>query len=380
MFVIPQRAAGLLEEAIAGIARGLEIFEVVRLDPARRDAVVAHLGRGRTSHVPAGAPHTLVVACDVAPPPGITARVRPTEVRLADVADYTVKRLLRNVPAAQRYEAVRHTATPEQAMDLLAVLGDPGLPSRLLRQVGELGRACAFPYPVVEMLGGDSPGFRARVAVVAHPVHGRTVCKIFRPGATAYFRRELHARFALSDQPLVPALLEHGDNWLLTPEYGDDGRHRLRALPGLPGMDQLRPQAVRALAELAVVMHRRGLFMLDLSPQNLMSDPRAGLKVLDLEFVMPYADFPGPAPAIDAAWSFRGVPAPLRSIDLPSLALTRGVGNSVFHPAVAGLPVERLLGAPRPGDGPRRVLTQLRWWATMATAGRVHGVLKGGRP
>ena len=37
--------------------------------------------------------------------------------------------------------------------------------------------------------------------------------------------------------------------------------------------------------------------MLDLSPQNLMSDPIAGLKVLDLEFVMPYTNFAVPAPS-----------------------------------------------------------------------------------
>ena len=47
--------------------------------------------------------------------------------------------------------------------------------------------------------------------------------------------------------------------------------------------------------------------------------------------------------------------------DLPRLALTRGVGNSVFHPAVAGLPIERLLGPGGRGDGPRRVATQLGW-------------------
>jgi hypothetical protein len=38
------------------------------------------------------------------------------------------------------------------------------------------------------MLGTDSPGFRARVALVDHPEHGRSVCKIFRPGAMTFFR------------------------------------------------------------------------------------------------------------------------------------------------------------------------------------------------
>ena len=84
------------------------------------------------------------------------------------------------------------------------------------------------------MLGTDSPGFRARVALVEHPEHGRSVCKIFRPGAMTFFHRELHARRLLADQPLMPRLLEHGPNWLLTPEYADEGTHRLRRLPGIP--------------------------------------------------------------------------------------------------------------------------------------------------
>ena len=132
-------------------------------------------------------------------------------------------------------------------------------------------------------------------------------------------------------------------------------------------MDQLRPWAARALAEFARTLHDRGLFMLDLSPQNLISDPAAGLKVLDLEFAMPYADFPGPAPSAEGAWTYRGLPAALAAdIELPRLALTRGVGNSVFHPAVAGLPIERLLGPARRGDGLRRVadparLVRRRW-------------------
>jgi hypothetical protein len=240
---------------------------------------------------------------------------------------------------------------------------------------------CAIPFPVIRMLGAESPGYRARVALVEHPEHGRSVCKIFRPGAMAFFHRELAARTVLADQPLVPRLLAQGPNWLLTPEYTDDGTHRLRHLPGLAvGMDQLRPSAARALGQFARTLHDRGLFMLDLSPQNLMSDPAAGLKVLDLEFVMRYADFGAPAPSARGAWTYRGLPAELAAdIDLPRLVLTRGVGNSVFHPAVAGLPIERLLAPARRGDGPRRVATQLGWYLAVATAGRLHALLRRGR-
>jgi hypothetical protein len=120
---------------------------------------------------------------------------------------------------------------------------------------------------------------------------------------------------------------------------------------------------------------------LDLSPHNLMSDPTAGLKVIDLEFARPYAEFPCPSPSTaQAGWSFRGVPPTVAAgADLPSLALTKGVGNSVFHKAVAGLPVGRLLAPPRRRDALRRVATQLTWYTMIATVGRLHAALRRNR-
>jgi hypothetical protein len=277
-------------------------------------------------------------------------------------------------------DVVRYTVGPEAALDMLNVLNDAALRDRVLERVETLGDVCTIPFPVIRMLGADSPGFRARVALVDHPQYGRSVCKIFRPGAMEFYRRELSARTLLADQPLVPHLLDHGPNWLLTTEYTDDGAHRVRPLPGFGGIDQLRPWATRALAEFARTLHSRGLFMLDLSPQNLVSDPKAGLKVLDLEFVMPYTNFEVAPPPAQSAWTYRSLPDELAAnIDLPRLALTRGVGNSVFHPAVAGLPIERLLGPARRGDGPRRVATQLGWYAALATGGRLHTALRRGR-
>jgi hypothetical protein len=364
---------------VAGIARGLEVLEVLRLDAAGRTAVARRLGPGRRFPAAAGAPHTLVVACDVPPVPDDGDAARRVARRIESVARHTTRRLWRDRPPVD--DVVRHTLGPEAALDMLNVLNDPALRDRVLERVETLGDVCAIPFPVIRMLGAESPGYRARVALVEHPEHGRSVCKIFRPGAMAFYRRELAARTMLADQPLVPRLLAHGPNWLLTPEYTDDGTHRVRHLPGLAGgMDQLRPSAARALAQFARTLHDRGLFMLDLSPQNLMSDPAAGMKVLDLEFVMRYADFPTPAPSAREAWTYRGLPAELAAdIDLPRLVLTRGVGNSVFHPAVAGLPIERLLAPARRGDGPRRVAAQLGWYLAVATAGRLHALLRRGR-
>jgi hypothetical protein len=384
VFVVPERWAVPLSEPVKGIARGLEVLEILPLDGARRTAVARRLGRTHRFPAAAGAPHTLVVACDVPPVvPDDVADVEAESARLVaerieSVARHTTRRLWRDRPPVD--DVVRHTVGPEAALDMLDLYGDPELRDRVLDRVETLGDVCTMPFPVIRMLGADSPGYRARVALVEHPRHGRSVCKIFRPGAMEFFRRELAARTLLADEPLVPHLLEHGPNWLLTPEYTDDGAHRLRRLPGVDGMHQLRPWATRALAGFARSLHDRGLFMLDLSPQNLMSDPTAGLKVLDLEFVMPYTNFAVPAPTAQGAWTYRALPPELAAdIDLPRLILTRRAGNSVFHPAVAGLPIERLLAPARRGDGVRRVVTQLAWYAALSTAGRVHALLRRGR-
>ncbi len=378
VFVVPERWAVPLSEPVAGIARGLEILDILPLDARSRTGVARRLGqRGRFSAA-AGAPHTLIVACDVPPIPADGDAARRVAQRIESVARHTTRRLWGARTPAD--DVVRHTVGPAAALDMLEAFDDPTLRDRVLGRLETLAGVCAIPFPLVRMLGAESPGYRARVALVEHPEHGRSVCKIFRPGAMAYFQRELSARTLLADQPLVPRLLEHGPNWLLTPEYTDDGGHQVRRLPGIAGMAQLRPSAARALAGFARTLHDRGLFMLDLSPQNLVSDPTAGLKVLDLEFVRPYADYPVPAPSAEGAWTYRGLPGAVAAdIDLPRLTLTRGVGNSVFHPAVAGLPVERLLGPARRGDGLRRVATQLGWYATMATAGRLHALVRRGR-
>ena len=378
VFVVPERWAVPLSEPVKGIARGLEVLEILPLDRSRRSAVARRLGPARRFPTAAGAPHTLVVACDVPPVPGEGNEARRVARRIESVARYTTRRLWRDRPPVD--DVVRYTVGPEAALDMLDLFDDPTMRDRVLERVETLGDVCAIPFPVIRMLGADSPGYRARVALVEHPQYGRSVCKIFRPGAMEFFHRELAARTLLADQPLVPQLLAHGPNWLLAPEYTDDGAHRLRRLPGLDRMDQLRPWATRALAEFARTLHERGVFMLDLSPHNLMSDPTAGLKVLDLEFVMPYANYEIPAPSAQGAWTYRALPPEAASnIDLPRLALTRGVGNSVFHPAVAGLPIERLLAPARRGDGPRRIATQLAWYATLATAGRLHALLQRGR-
>ncbi len=356
VFVLRERAAAQLESAVAGIARGLEIIEVVPLDAAQRADARRRI-RGGVWGADGGGPHTFVVACDVVQEGTGT---RTVEARAAEVHAHTTRRLVRGGVGTSA--PLHRSEGPQQALDFLEVLADPDLLSRVLVTLGELNEACALPFPVIRMLGAESPGFRSRVALVDHPEHGPAVCKIFRPGAARFFERELRARIELADVPEVPELLDHGPNWLLTPVYDCDGRHLRRRLPNVPGISQLRPDVSRSLARFARDLHERGMFILDLSPHNLMSDPRAGLKVLDLEFAQSYA---GPRPPLRDCYTFRGVPRELRSPDddFPDLMLTKGVGNSVFHPAVAGTRVEALMRPARRGDALRMSAVQLGWFA-----------------
>ncbi|WP_226355013.1 hypothetical protein [Pseudonocardia sp. ICBG601] len=375
VFVVRSAAAPLLDEAVAGVARGLEILDVVVLDDAQVARVRGTLPAPASRPVPSGAPYALIVACDVVAPVG-TSGVRAVADRVLAVLDYTDKRVLRRVPPRDHYLPVQASSSPEHALALLDALGDPGILHRIAGPVEDLGRRCAMPFPVVRMLGGTSPGFRARVALVHHPVHGPSVCKVFRPGAHEAYGRELRARLELGDLPEVPELLEHGPNWLLTPFYGDTGRHVVRRLPG--ELAQLRPEVVRTLLRFCRDLHERGRFVLDLSPHNLVWDEGAGLKVLDLEFVL---DYPGEPPAWSDCWSLRGVPQAYRaSVEgLPDLVLTRGVGNSVFHPAISGMRRARLLAEPRRGEAAHSGATQLAWFSALGTVGRLHPALRGKR-
>jgi hypothetical protein len=368
VFVLRERAGGLRESAVAAIARGLEILEIVPLDAVQRAAARRLVRSGGTDRDGGGDAHTFIVACDVV---HAGPAARTVEARAAEVCARATRRLLRDVDAPGACRPLHHSVGPQQALDHLDVLGDIGIRPRLLARIRELDAACAVPFPLVRMLAPGSPGYRSRVALVDHPVHGPAVCKIFRPGAAEQFRHELEARTALADLPQVPELLDHGPNWLLTPVYADNGSHLRRRLPGLPEMSQLRPEVSRSLAGFARALHERGLYMLDLSPHNLLTDPDAGLKVLDLEFVLPYA---GVRPPLRECYTFRGIPRALQKPDdnLPDLVLTKGVGNSVFHPAVAGARVPALLRPARRGDALRTAAVQLAWFAAFRLLGALY--------
>jgi hypothetical protein len=368
VFVIRERAEPLLEVATRELDRaGFEILEVVPLDDAQRAAAQASVRGGNWTQGPwpvsGGGPSVFIVAYDVAPKFAAGAGIGAVDVRTAVAKEGVREAMQRGVEAGRRYNPLHSSDDAHQAVDYLEALQDPEMMARLRRSAQDLVDACAVPFPVVRFLAPENPQRRARVALVDHPVHGLSVCKVFRPGAARFYERELRARTELRDLPEIPDLLDHGKNWLLTSLYQDDGRHVLRRLR-YRGLVQLRPEASRALAMFARSLHERGLFLLDLTTHNLVSDPVNGLRVLDLEFIQEYK---GSVPDLAAAYTVRGVAAEGLSAgggnyDVP---VDDGFGNSLFHPAITGLTLSDLLGPERISTTVRRSATQLGWYAVL---------------
>jgi hypothetical protein len=196
--------------------------------------------------------------------------------------------------------------------------------------------------------------------IVNHPLHGRTVAKLFRPGAKRFLDREIRARQELAGVPLVPRLLEHGDNWFLSPLYVDTRQHVRRTLPGTSEL-QLTYQAARAATAFLHELRKRRLFLLDLTSHNLITDADAGLLILDFEFLQQYRE----VPPLERDYTVLG-DALEGDVDVPVTTRDKWrsqFANSIFHPAITGQALREPLGT-QPGAFPRaRAAANQLWWS-----------------
>lgn len=365
VFVLRDRAQAQVDVAVRELDReGFEVLDVVELDTAQQERVSQRLRGGNWAQGPwpvsGGKPAVYVIAYDIGAHLSRIEGNRAPNMRVQLAKEQVRAHLLDRVPAQLRYNPLHSSDNPRQALDYLEALGGPDVEVRLRPLVQRLVESCTFPFPVVRSLPGH--GRRAQVAVVDHPIHGHSVCKLFRPGATRFFERELRARKDLCDLAEVPDLLESGERWLLTTLYGDDLSHIRRCLPGKKSA-QLTRDASRALARFALALHERGLFLLDLSTRNVVTDPTTGLKILDFEFLQEYRES-----VLEArdSYTFRGVPAGARGYDVPDgTRPKKRVGGSAFRPAATGSSVESLLLPHRFLDARRRALVQLGWYLLM---------------
>ncbi|SFP22607.1 hypothetical protein SAMN05660464_2586 [Geodermatophilus dictyosporus] len=341
VFVVREQAAGLLDRVRAELVReGWEPLVTVPLDPAQATRVRARVRGGNWGAGPfavsGGGPAAYVVAFDLAAVvEGATSS--PERVTASKLA--VRRRLLAGQPSGARFNPLHSSDNARQALDYLDALDDPALVAGLRAQIAGLRAATAFPYPVVELL--PSGRRRAVTAVVDHPVFGESVCKVFHPGAHRFLERELRARTEFADLPEVPALLEAGDTWLLSPRYSDTRAHVRRSLPGGPHA-QLTPGTSLALARLARTVHARGSHLLDLTPLNLVSDAVEGLKVIDWEFLQ---DLPAERPPLAQSPTVLGRDDRSPDGDTPlGVSSYGGAVLTVFSARVTGVPARLLLG------------------------------------
>jgi hypothetical protein len=347
VFVLRERAGHLLGQLREELRReGWEPLETISLDPATAARVTAAVRGGTWGRGPwpvsGGGPVAYVIAYDLSTSvPDDATPADPDRVNKSKLA--IRRRLLNGTPAGERFNPLHSSDNPRQALDYLALLQDDQVLACVEERIARIRAEMVFPFPVVEIL--PSRRRRAVIAVVRHPVHGECVCKLFYPGADRFRRRELRARTEFAALPEVPTLLEAGPNWLLTTRYIDTRAHVRRQMPRVRRV-QLKPSASLALARMARVLHDHGTFLLDLTPQNLLSDRTEGLKVLDWEFLQ---DFPGDKPDLARSPTVLGHAVGLAGVDTPLGVSSRGESAvTVFHPTVTGTAPGLLLRV-RPG-------------------------------
>jgi hypothetical protein len=346
VFVLRERAGHLHDQLCTELLReGWLPLDTVHLDGDITPRVADEVRGGNWGQGPwavgGGGPVAYVVAYDLSKSVGEAAvpwpvdRVQHTKLAIRD-------RLLdAQPPGAPRYNPLHSSDDPRQALDYLRVLGDPNIVARIQRRIGEMHAAMVFPYPVVKVL--PSLQRRAVTAVVQHPEFGECVCKLFYPTTLRFLEREVRARTEFADLPETPDLLEAGDNYLLTPRYSDTRAHVRRRLPGIRHV-QLTPRTSVAMARLARDLHERGVFVLDLATQNLVTDPVHGLKVLDWEFLQ---DQKGEKPPLAASPTVLGWAAAQDGLDSP----VGGGGDgetlgTLYRPLFTGVPIRVLLHGP----------------------------------
>jgi hypothetical protein len=379
VFVLRERAEHLLGRLCTELAReGFEPLETVHLsgDLARRVSTGVRGGNWGQGPWPLGGgePVAYVVAYDLSRSVGEEA-LPANPLRVSDSKLAIRERLLAGYDDAARFNPLHSSDDPRQALDYLALLDDPGIVTRLRRRIAEIREQMAFPHPVVQIL--PSLQRRAVTAVVRHPEHGECVCKLFYPGSTRFLERELRARTEFAGLPEMPALLEAGPNYLLTPRYRDTGAHIRRTLPGMRHV-QLTPRTSAAMGRLVRDLHERGAYLLDLSTQNLLTDEVDGLKVIDWEFLQ---DFSGDRPPIDRSPTILGRVDGEPAADLPVGGTSSDGRGTLFRALFIGVPAPLLVRLPprvlpylaEPGlvvlYGARSVLRAARMSATSARSG-----------
>jgi hypothetical protein len=363
-FFVRERAVPLLPEIECLLEKhGFEVLQSIDLVGPDKERVREQVRGGNWGQGPyplsGGDPACLILAYD------FNFRTAPESSgelvnRNSMLAKQELRRIIEaRLPPSERFNPLHSTDHGWQTLESLHALHRPHLLQELQAAIDAIERGMALPWPILERL--SSTGRRARVQVIDHPVHGRTVAKIFRPSAKRFFERELRARTLFKNVPAVPRMLDHGANWLLMPLYHDTKAHIRRSLPGSRQF-QLTYAAMKRLATLVGAMRNAGLFLLDLSSHNLLTDKDEGLVVLDFEFLQ---DYFGELPSLRQDYTIVGE-APSGLYDAPVYEVQDrwdlNVRTSVFQPGICGVAADEFF-KPRPELYLRAKMSLLQtWW------------------
>lgn len=375
-FAVHERAAEYIDDAVSVIERhGFELLHVLHLTDEERGRVTEAVRGGNWACGPfpqsGGEPVAIIVAYDfsyrpVAAPDGQLINEN------AVFTKYKIRDLIHGrLPKSEWFNPLHSADNGWQSLECLAAIDREGLIDDVRKRIDDIERRIQLPWPIKREL--STTGRRARVFLVDHPVHGESVAKVFRPGAARFFERELTARRELAGLPCVPELLDQGDNWILTPLYSDTRAHVVRQLPRSRQV-QLTFDAMRSVARFVRILRERNYFLLDLSTHNLISDPDAGLLMLDFEFLQRY---PIPTPRLYRDFTILGQ-APHSSCDSPVYKVPdhwqASVRSSVFHRAVCGLSSDEFFSGASVPLRVKMAVFQAFWWTAFMANGRLQSV------
>lgn len=367
VFVVRQAAVDFLPDITRTIDRyGLEVLRTAPLADRDRERVRRTIRGGNWGQGPfprsGGDPATLIMAYDY---------TRGTETgpdgqainRRGLQAKYAVRALIQaRLPTEERFNPLHSSDNGWHSLHCLEALEDPALIDELKTQIDDIDQQLAAPWPEIKEL---NRGRRARSVIVDHPVHGQTVAKLFRPGARRFLEREIMARQELAGVALVPRLLEHGDNWILSPFFRDTHEHVRRWLRGTSQV-QLTKAAIRSTIDFVHELRKRGLFLLDMTSHNLITDPRDGLLLLDFEFLQQYGQ---ELPPLEQDYTVRGEAAS-DHFDGPVWGAKKRWGShfskSLFHPGIIGLSHSDLTRSGWGVYGALKMHAVLLWWYALA--------------
>ena len=235
--------------------------------------------------VSGGLPAVAIITNDVLPqPPSEKQRIQYPHLSNARIL---VKHRIRDVINA-RFENDMHSNilhssdNMDEALEYLNTIFSHAEVAAILSEAIEEDIAFLTTEPVLQDMTHN--GRRAKVELITFNEQ-HAVKKTFRKGRERFLEREIFVSENLGrDCKWVPSLLDKGPNYIIYPYYENTLRLKYGRLLPLP----IVVEAINALR----FFYDNGYFLFDAHPTNLIYDKKAGLKLIDFEFIYPYEKIP----------------------------------------------------------------------------------------